>query len=296
MKAIANAANVSFEDILVLNCRSEFSLAGAVCDGCSAIAYKNPETGKQLLAQNWDWHPNQLDNVIILDITNIDGSRIVTITEAGIVGKVGFNGDCVGVTLNGIKTTQVSLNFDMLPIHIALRYVVLESPSASEAINQVMRIGIASTAHFLIADSVSAYGVEVSPIGNGVIPADQDGFVLHTNHWQTEPQIVDSAHWLPDTIHRLNRMEALKPQVKTSEDVWAVLGDEDGASGCICRKAPGVDVNAELETLFGVVMDLEVGAAEFVHGRPTKFNQRILLPKTGPLGNVGSDVKRQSMI
>ena len=263
-------------------------------DGCSAIAYKNAETGKQLLAQNWDWHLTQLDNVVILDLTNIDGSRIVTITEAGIVGKVGFNADCVGVTLNGIKTANIDLDFDMLPIHFALRYIVLESPSASEAVNQVIRIGIASTAHFLIADSVSAYGVEVSPLGNGVIPADQDGFVLHTNHWISQPQLVDSAHWLPDSIHRLNRMEALKPKIRTAEDIWAVLGDEDGAPGCICRTAPGVDVNAELETLFAVVMDLEVGAAWFVHGRPTNFSHRSLLPKTGSFGGARSNIKMHS--
>jgi isopenicillin-N N-acyltransferase like protein len=75
-------------------------------DGCSAISYKNPKTGKQLLAQNWDWHSNQLDNVIILDITHLDGKRVVTISEAGIVGKVGFNGDCVGVTLNAISIVR----------------------------------------------------------------------------------------------------------------------------------------------------------------------------------------------
>ena len=215
----------------------------------------------------------------------------MTITEAGIVGKVGFNEDCVGVALNGIKTTNVPLNFDMLPIHFALRYIVLESPSATEAVIQVIRIGIASTAHFLIADSVSAYGVEVSPLGNGVIHADQDGFILHTNHWISQPQLVDLAACLPDTIRRLHRMEALKPKVKTAEDIWTVLGDEDGAPSCICRTAPGLDVNAEMETLFAVVIDLEVGAAEFVNGRPAKFNQRSLLPKSGPLVDPGSTIK-----
>jgi len=278
--------------------RSQLSLGILVCRGSCRRLFghriQNLETEKQLLAQNWDWHPNQLDNDIILDITNIDGSRIVTVTEAGIVGKVGFNADCVGVTLNGIKTTKVALNFDMLPIHFALRYIVLQSPSANEAVKQVIRIGIASTAHFLIADSVSAYGVELSPLGNGVIPADQDGFILHTNHWISQPQLVDPAPCLRDSIQRLNRMEALKPKVKTTEDIWTVSGDEDGAPSCICRTVPGVHVNAELETLFAVVTDLEVGAAEFVNGRPTKFNQRTLLPKTGLLVGTGSNIKMHS--
>ena len=56
MQALSSAANVPFEDILVLNCRSEIGLTGGsndTIDGCSAIAYKFPETGKQLLCQNW---------------------------------------------------------------------------------------------------------------------------------------------------------------------------------------------------------------------------------------------------
>ena len=281
----------------MLNCRSEIGLTGGVVDGCSAISYKNPSTGKQLLAQNWDWHANQLSNVVVLDIHHLDGSRVITITEAGIVGKVGFNGNCVGVTLNAIKTAHVPLNYEMLPIHFALRYIVMESPSTAEAINQLMRIGVASTAHFLIADSISAYGVEVSPLGNGIIQPDENGFVLHTNHWISEPEKVKSVIWLSDTVSRLKRLQVLKDKVHEMEDIWEILADEEDAPGSICR---GVAIGQrggtddDLETLFGVVMDLEAGYAEMVYGRPTRGKERNLLPKGGPIGNAGSDVQRQS--
>ena len=295
IRAIALAANVPYEDILVLNCRSEIGLTGGIVDGCSAIAFKDPDTGKQILAQNWDWHANQLDNVIILDITHLDGSRVMTVTEAGIVGKVGFNGNCVGVTLNAIKTIDVPLDYSMLPIHITLRYLVLESSSAGEAINQLMRIGVASSAHFLVADAISAYGVEVSPRGNGVISPDETGFVLHTNHWISTPAHVQTADWLPDTFSRLKRLETLKSKIHSSEDVWEVLADEEGVPNGICRGvAIGKGPEDDLETLFGIVMDLEVGSAEVVHGRPTRGKERILVPRYGALGNMGSDVKRQS--
>ena len=294
IQAMSTAAGVSFDDLLVLNCRSEIGLTGGIVDGCSAIAYKTPD-GKHLLAQNWDWYPNQLANVIVLDITHLDGTRVFTATEAGIVGKVGFNGNCVGVTLNAIKTEGVALDYNMLPIHFALRYIVLESPSAAEAVNQIMRIGVASSGHFLVADAISAYGVEVSPLGNGVIQPDESGFVLHTNHWISSPAKVKTADWLPDTHSRLERLKVLKSQIHSSEDIWEVLADEEGVPNGICRgvvigKGPADD----LETLFGIVMDLEVGSAEFVHGRPTRGKERLLLPPNGALGNVGSDVNRQS--
>jgi len=236
-----------------------------------------------------------LDNVVVLDITHLDGTRVITITEAGIVGKVGFNGDCVGVTLNAIATRGVSIDFNMLPIHFALRYIVLESPNAGEAINRIMRIGVASSAHFLIADSISAYGVEVSPLGNGIIQPDEGGFVLHTNHWVSQPELVISGKWLPDTFTRLKRLQVLKSNIHSEEDIWDLMADEEDAPRGICRGvAIGSGSPKDLVTLFGVVMDLENGVAELVHGRPTRGKPRILIPKTGPLGNAGSDVRRQS--
>jgi isopenicillin-N N-acyltransferase like protein len=264
-------------------------------DGCSALAYKDPKTGKQLLAQNWDWYGNQLENVIVLDVTLLDGTRLVTITEAGIVGKVGFNGDCVGVTLNAIKTAGLPLDYSKLPIHLAIRYIVLESPNAAEAINRLMRIGVASTVHFLIADAVSAYGIEVSPRGSGIITPDPEGFVLHTNHWISSPALVESVIWLVDTDARLKRLETLKSTINSAEDIWDVLADEEGWPGSICRGVSnGREAEMDLETLFGVVMDLEFGMAEMVHGRPKTGSPKVPLPRSGPLGNVGADVKRQS--
>ena len=295
MRGISTGAGVPFEDILILNCRSEIGLTGGLVDGCSAIAFKDPETGKQILAQNWDWFHDQSDNVVVLDIRHLDGTRVITVTEAGIVGKVGFNGNCVGVTLNAIKTENRPIDYAMLPIHIALRYVVLEASSAGEAINQLLRIGVASTAHFLIADSISAYGVEVCPLGNGVIPVDDDGFVLHTNHWISSPVRANGSDWLPDTHTRLKRLSTLKSTTRSYEDVWKVLEDKEGAPVSICRTMAEENGPIDsLETLFGIVMDLEIGMAEMVHGRPSKGAPRLLLPRHGALGNVGNDVKRQS--
>ena len=282
---MSSSANIPFEDLLVLNCRSEIGFLCGFAERCSTLAYKNIETGKQLLAQTWDWQENQQDNIIVLDITYLDGTRIITITEAGIVGNVGFNGDCVGVTFNGLITKDIPLDYSMLPIHFALRYIILESPSAGEAINRLMRIGVASTGHFLIADSISAYGVELSPLGNGIIQPDTNGLVLHTNHWISTPLIVKSDALLSDTFTRLERLKSRSLNIKTAEDIWEVMADKDIIEGTYNK----------LETLCTVVMDLESGMGELVYGKPTKGKQRALLPRMGPMGNAGNDVKRQSM-
>lgn len=53
---VAAGAGVPFEDILVMNCRTEISM-GLMNDGCTALYWKNNHAS--ILAQNWDVsHPN----------------------------------------------------------------------------------------------------------------------------------------------------------------------------------------------------------------------------------------------
>jgi isopenicillin-N N-acyltransferase-like protein len=53
MKGVAEGAGLSYEDILVLNVRTEIAF-GSFNDGCTGISWKGE--GKSLLGQNWDWN------------------------------------------------------------------------------------------------------------------------------------------------------------------------------------------------------------------------------------------------
>lgn len=48
---IADGSRVTFEDILVMNCRTEISM-GLMNDGCTSLAWKKNKA--MILAQNWD--------------------------------------------------------------------------------------------------------------------------------------------------------------------------------------------------------------------------------------------------
>lgn len=174
MRGIAQGAGVDFEDILALNVRSEIALAAAPQeavppDGCSAFSLLAKEGARDVrwLAQNWDWKGSQLPNVVILRIQTPQGVNLTTVTEAGIVGKVGFNDCGVGVTLNALRA--VGTDYEKLPIHILLR-CILEAKSVSEALGVVRSCGnggAGCAGHLLIADPGRAVGVEVSLSGSG---------------------------------------------------------------------------------------------------------------------------------
>src|SRR5258706_13363771 len=105
MRGIADGAEVPFDAILVLNCRSELMFAAARSKGqtgecpsfavppgeCTSFAV-TPEAssdGHMLLGQNWDWVPFAREVCVLLDVQRERGDKpsFATIVEAGMLAK-----------------------------------------------------------------------------------------------------------------------------------------------------------------------------------------------------------------
>lgn len=125
MRGIAAGAGVEFGDILALNVRTEIAMGmGLPSDGCTALFYRPEAGGYGILAQNWDWETAQQENLVALYVTP-DGAffpAFSTVTEAGMVGKIGLNECGVGVCLNAIRAEGV--DYGRLPVYLALRTVL----------------------------------------------------------------------------------------------------------------------------------------------------------------------------
>ncbi|KAL4725642.1 hypothetical protein ACLX1H_007791 [Fusarium chlamydosporum] len=205
MRGLADGADVDLVDIVALNVRTEitFSLFTDVpttpiqTDGCTSAAYRQ-RNGEVLLAQNWDWQPEQAPNLVICHISQpeTDMPNISMVTEAGVIGKIGINSAGVGTTLNAIRARGVD-NI-RLPIHLALR-TALESKSAREAANKLYKTGTAGSGHILVSDSHEAIGLECTSIGIKEINLDSNGTLVHTNHLLLEHPGVDEPGWLADS-------------------------------------------------------------------------------------------------
>ncbi|MCE8016914.1 peptidase C45 acyl-coenzyme A--6- aminopenicillanic acid acyl-transferase [Halomonas sp. MCCC 1A17488] len=269
MNGIAWGADVDFIDILTLNCRSEIALTQAD-GGCSAFSLLRH--GQQWLAQNWDWRHDQLDNVVALHIQGDGRPALVSIGEAGMVGKVGLNARGIGVCLNAIRSQTCGAG---LPIHIALRKI-LESEDMPSALAVATHQRVCSPAHFLLADGDGqAVGLEVQPGEPGrILP--RGGIVTHTNHLyadNTPCPVRDFPR--VDSWPRLCRLDALLHDELAADadldeaSLFDILSDHQGAPLSICRHFnPDQPAEERMETLFSVVMNLSERRLTVRHGKP----------------------------
>ncbi|QJQ94145.1 MULTISPECIES: C45 family peptidase [Halomonadaceae] len=272
VEGIAQGAGLELADILALNCRSEISLTQA-SGGCSAFALQRAST--QWLAQNWDWRADQLDNVVALRIEADNAPALVTLTEAGMVGKIGLNAQGIGVCLNAIRSETCG---EGLPIHFALRKI-LESEDYAAARRVIEEDRVASPAHFLLAcGQGQASGFEVHPGAPGELPA-RNGIVTHTNHLYAESVTACVADYpRPDSHIRLARLDQRleQPFDASPEGLFDILSDHEHSPMSICCHTDHERPEAErMETLFSTVMNLSERTLYWRHGKPCQNRETL---------------------
>lgn len=265
IRGIADGTDLGVEDIIAVNVRTEIAF-GLFSDGCTALGWKTGQGGSWA-AQNWDWDPVQKRNLVVLSVEQSGKPRIKMITEAGIIGKIGFNDRGVGVCLNAIRAKGVDMG--RVPVHLGLR-MVLESESREEAVRRLEECGVASACHMLVVDGTGGVGLEWSSTGVEKVEMDGEGRVFHTNHYLKEHGKVVDLDWLEDSRVRVKRIEELADRIGGEpgwDDFEAVFKDTEGFPGSICRKQEG---KVQSETLFNIVMDLKGLKASVTVGRPVE--------------------------
>jgi isopenicillin-N N-acyltransferase-like protein len=167
-----------------------------------------------------------------------------------------------------------------LPIHVALR-LCLESTSVAEAVETLERLGgVASAQHILVADSTSALGLELSPVGNKYIPEDEFGLIGHTNHF-IENRYVEEPPWLSGSPIRLKRLRDLTTElisngVKGDGISPALLREQifsdtyNAPQAIACQEDESRHISTRSSSLFNIIMNLDPEnlGAEVVWGRP----------------------------
>jgi isopenicillin-N N-acyltransferase-like protein len=248
-------------------------------DGCTTLGWKTPD-GRSWLSQNWDWKSKQKPNLIILrvqpkGIPDADLPAFQMITEAGIIGKIGFNEHGVGCLLNGIRAQGVDPQ--RMPIHFALR-TILESTSKSEALEKIKSIGLAGSSHILLGDATGPTGLECTSIGFQEIPADKLGRVVHANNLILKHEGVFEPLWLEDSPKRTARMQELATEEVGKkagfDSILELFKDEQGSPAAINRRQHG---NNDSNTLFNVVYDLTNKKGVVSMGRPTEIEEQITI-------------------
>ncbi|EPE35393.1 N-terminal nucleophile aminohydrolases (Ntn hydrolases) [Glarea lozoyensis ATCC 20868] len=272
MKGIADGSNRDVLDIVALNVRTEIAF-GQFSDGCTSLFWHTPN--HEWLGQNWDWQKAQAPNLIALTIHQSSLPSIKMITEAGIIGKIGLNSAGVGVCLNAIRA--VGLDYGKMPVHLGLRHV-LECGSTKEAVEKLEEVGMASSAHMLIADGTGdAVGLEFTSSTFARLVSDDKGRIAHSNHLLAKHDGAVEPEWLADSPKRVSQMRRLAEK-SDGEVGWkefsGLFEDENGFPVSICRAQVG---DSTIATLFNVVMDLKAKKAVVRMGRPSETEETIHL-------------------
>lgn len=289
IRGIAEGSGYTVDDILALNVRSEIvfqsaQVEDAPTDGCTAFVFtpEMTENGHLLIGQNWDWKGSIQQGCIILHIWQ-NGSKpdITMVTEAGIIGKIGFNSAGIGICLNALGSSMKAEG-QTIPLHIAMRGV-LDSTTLSDAIRASTKMPLACSAHFMLG-SANGEGVSVEMGGGDFdVAYAEEGFLAHTNHFihprlNYVPDTTKTA--LPDSFLRLGRMRTMVKNLghKVSVlDIKEMMKDHRSFPDSICRHDDVLEPEAKrLCTVFSIIMDLEREEMYFSPGCPCSCEYHLM--------------------
>jgi isopenicillin-N N-acyltransferase-like protein len=267
MEGIAAGAGRAAAEIVALNARTELLppsfLGKSAGDAgeCTAIAVQPAAsaTGTTLLAQNWDWLGAQRGALVVLRAAESAHPALVTLTEAGMLAKIGMNQLGFGVCLNILRSIEDGKRAGV-PVHVLLRSL-LRLGAVDEAIAFASGLAFGSSSNVLCADvKGDAASLEVSPLGVRVLRGD-GGTLCHTNHFLapgTQGWQLELAENL-STVPRLERARTLAGALGEHglEDLKLALRDESHGFLSICRHPdPSLVEEARIETVASVIMDL----------------------------------------
>lgn len=258
-------------------------------DACTAVGVLGTHTGTGhlLLAQNWDWHPDQRDATLLLQTTDERGHTVLTLAEAGMLAKTGLNSAGVGQCLTMLGCDRDGLGAGRatgLPYHVLAR-ATLEADSLAWATRAACRSPRNASINLLLGQAGDpAHGdpaaggelidLELVPGAVGWLHP-VDGLLTHANHLEAALPVRDvQQDWGGSSLFRAARARRLLAETVAAgkaepEDLAAVLRDHASYPQAICRhrdeRMPPLEQSV---TVCSVLLDLDARRLGIADGPP----------------------------
>ena len=235
--------------------------------------------------QTWDWHDVFADSWLVWTIEHPDGHVVHTLTEYGILGKIGVSSAGLGLNLNILHHGHDG-GLVRVPVHVLARSVLDSARDIGQALAIIGAAPVsASSAFTLTAAGVEepiAITAEVFPGGPRFVPPRPDGLLLHTNHF-LDPHAArhEQEIWIgPDTFLRLAILERRLARLAGNgdagrsggsgeTDLLAAMSSHLGGGGAICcHPDAAATLGERYATLATVVLDVQAGALTVRAGGP----------------------------
>jgi isopenicillin-N N-acyltransferase-like protein len=294
LDGVASGAGTPVAEIYALNARTELLYGrdpahtrGGEPEGCTAIGVLGTHTaaGHLLLAQNWDWHPDQRDAMLLLQTTDERGHTVLTLAEAGMLAKTGLNSAGVGQCLTMLGCDRDGLTDPPgVPYHVLAR-ATLEADTLTGAMRAACRSPRNASINLLLGQAGDpAYGDPAlggEMIDLELVPGDAGwlhpagGMITHANHLETGLPVHDALTDLGNSsLFRAARARRLLAETvaaakTTTDDLARVLSDHASFPHGICRHVDERDPPLERSlSACSVVMDLDQRRFGIADGPP----------------------------
>jgi len=281
LDAVAEGAGVSVEEVYALNARTEL-LYGATPTECTSLGILNrwTESGSTVLAQNWDWYPEQRPYTLLLATRDERGFVVATLAEAGMLAKTGLNSAGLGLCLNMLRCDRDGRPGG-LPYHVLLR-AVLETDNLALALRAVCQSPRSASINLVLGQSYPGWGggeiidVEAVP-GDVAVLHPVDAVIVHANHlvsnlpvWDRGKDRGGSSYFRGARAARLLGLVAAEQKV-TWDDLARLLADHASYPHAICRHVDPLDAEDDrLESIHSVLLDLDERRMAVAAGPPCR--------------------------
>jgi isopenicillin-N N-acyltransferase like protein len=283
IEGIAEGAGLPAELVAAVNARTEILAAlrsprpGAPQRGeCSTVVRLGGPAEAPIALQTWDWHDVFASSWFVWTIEHPDGHVVHTLTEYGILGKIGVSSAGLGLNLNILHHGHDGGRVGV-PVHVLARSVLDSARDIGQALTVIASAPVsASSALTLTAAGAGepiAITAEVFPGGPRFVTPRPDGLLLHTNHF-LDPHAAQHDQETrigPDSFLRLAVLERrLAGRTGDGEpDLLAAMGSHlGGGSAICCHPDDAAELGDRYATLATVVIDVQAGDLTVRAGGP----------------------------
>lgn len=270
---IAEGANASFDDLVVLNALEAVTSDALHLTKCTSMAVSDDVTadGHVLAAHNEDWLPEDEEDVYLVHASPDDEPPFLAMTYGGLLPNVGFNGYGISQFCDTVYPNDCRIGIP----RIFVSRSVLAARTPKEAINRALVSQRAAGYNHLIAhESGEIYNLEVSAKKFALLYA-QEGFLAHTNFYlDANMQALenDPDERIGTRLRYYRAFRLLKnTQLHSIKSLQSIQRDHVNHPNSICNHLePDMEPLDREKTINAMVIDLTARVMHFVWGNPCK--------------------------
>jgi len=271
LMGIAEGADVTFEDLAVLNAMEAVTMDALHLTRCTSMAVNDDRTadGHVLMAHNEDWVPEDEDDVFIIHATPKNEPPFLAMTYGGLLPNIGFNAYGVAQLCDSVYPNDSRIGTPRVVVSRA----VLASKTPGEAIRHTLSAQrAAGYNHMLVHESGELYSVEVSARKFAILYGE-DGYIVHTNNYLAEamqPVEREPEDLISSRVRYFRALRLIKREdAHSMKTLQSIQRDHVNFSNSICNHSINATDPLDREkTVNAMVIDLTAREMHISWGNP----------------------------